>query len=133
MYKYVRIMQQRVFITQETNNIQIFHTTLTKWGSAQTSLVRVDFAVYVSLTYTNGARCGDRREVPTLETRAVNIGQRGQDCFHPGRAFIQVVPLRAVMSQRREQRPNPGGKEPEGGGTPQKLPRSSQASEVSRR
>ena len=40
-------MQQRVFITQETNNIQIFHTTLTKWGSAQTSLVRVDLDVYI--------------------------------------------------------------------------------------
>ena len=115
-------MQQRVFITQETNNIQIFHTTLTKWGSAQTSLVRVDFAVYVSLTYTNGARCGDRREVPTLETRAVNIGRRGQGCFHEDRAFIQVVPPRAMTSRRREQRPDPGGQGARGGRDTTKTP-----------
>ena len=29
-------------LCKEANNIRIFHTTLTKWGSARTSLVRVD-------------------------------------------------------------------------------------------
>ena len=36
-------------LCKEANNIRIFHTTLTKWGSARTSLVRVDLDVYVSL------------------------------------------------------------------------------------
>ena len=76
---------------------------------------------HYSLTYNNGARCGERREVPTLEARAVNMGRRGQGYFHTGRAFIQAVRL------------TPGGQEPEGGGMPQKLPRSIQASEGSRR
>ena len=65
-------------LCKEANNIRIFHTTLAKWGSAQTCLVRVDLDVYFSLTYTNEARCGGRREVPSLETRAVNMGRRGQ-------------------------------------------------------
>ena len=42
-------------------NIQIFHATLTLWRAVQTTLVWVDLDVYVILTFTNGARCGDRR------------------------------------------------------------------------
>ena len=60
------------------------------------SSIRVDLDVYVSLTYTNGARRGDRREVLTLERRAVNIGRRGWGCFQEGRTFIQAVPLRVL-------------------------------------
>ena len=41
--------------------------------------------VYVSLTWTNGARCGDRREVPTLKP-----GHGGQGCFLAGRTFTQA-------------------------------------------
>ena len=111
-----------MFITQETNNILIFHTTLTKGGSSQTCLVRVDLDVYVSLTYTNGARCGDRSEEPALETRAVNMGQRRQGCFHVDRAFIQAVPPSAMTSQRREQQPDPRGQGVQGGRDTTKTP-----------
>ena len=49
-----------------------------------------------------------------------------------GQDIHATVPLPAVMSQEWEQRPDPEGVKPEGGGRYSKFPRSSQALEGSR-
>ena len=73
--------------------------------------------VYVSLTWTNGARCGDRREVPTLKP-----GHGGQGCFlvggHSFKRSLRVL----WRHEGGKSGPTLGGKEPRGGGSHKNSP-----------
>ena len=65
---------------------------------------------------------GNRREVPTLETRAVNIGRRGQGCFLAGRTFTQAS-LRVLWRHKGgNSGPTLGARSPKGEGCHKNSP-----------
>ena len=81
----------------------------------------MDLDVYVSWTWTNGARCGDRRGTWRVR-RAVKPRWRGRVLFLGGQHIHAVLPG-AMTSQRREKQPDSGGQSPwRGGGMLQHVP-----------